>query len=67
MYKKTKNKEIKPYVEDDDGWRELKYSSNFAFSYLNDKKGVYIIWNKTKDKHYVGQSKNLGKRLNQHF
>jgi len=67
LYHKTKNQEIKPYVEDDDGWRDLKHCSNFAFSYLNDKKGVYIIWNKTKDKYYVGQSKNLGKRLNQHF
>ncbi|MCE8163513.1 MAG: GIY-YIG nuclease family protein [Candidatus Moeniiplasma glomeromycotorum] len=67
LYRETKNKEIKSYQETDDGWRDLKYSSNFSFSYLNDKKGVYVIRNKTKDKHYVGQSKNLGKRLNQHF
>ena len=68
LYRQTKNKEINyRYKETDDGWREIKHSSDFSFSYLNDKKGVYIIWNKTKDKHYVGQSKNLGKRLNQHF
>lgn len=67
LYRETKNQEIKPYVEDDDGWRDLKHSSNFSFSYLNDKKGVYIIRNKTKDKYYVGQAKSLGVRLNQHF
>jgi len=67
LYKNVANEEIKPYKEELDGWKDLKYSSNFSFSYLNSKKGVYIIWNRTKDKHYVGQSKNLGKRLNQHF
>jgi hypothetical protein len=68
LYHKAKNKEINYwYKETGDAWKELKHSSNFSFSYLNDKKGVYIIWNKTKDKHYVGQSKNMGKRLNQHF
>jgi hypothetical protein len=68
LYRETKNKEINYwYREADGGWRELKHSSNFSFSYLNDKKGVYVIWNKTKNKHYVGQSKNMGKRLNQHF
>jgi DNA-binding transcriptional MerR regulator len=68
LYKKTKEEEINhSYKEVDDGWRELRHSSNFSFSYLNGEKGIYIIWNKTKDKHYVGQSKNLGKRLNQHF
>nr|WP_281267971.1 GIY-YIG nuclease family protein [endosymbiont GvMRE of Glomus versiforme] len=45
----------------------MRHSSNFSFSYLNDKKGVYIIRNKTKDKYYVGQAKSLGVRLNQHF
>ena len=68
LYHKTKKEELNYwYKETDDGWKELKHSSNFSFSYLNDKKGVYVIWNKTKDKHYVGQSKDLGKRLNQHF
>lgn len=67
LYHETKNQPIPIWIEDDEGWRDLKHSSNFSFSYLNDKKGVYIIRNKTKDRHYVGQSKNLGKRLNQHF
>lgn len=31
------------------------------------QKGVYVIYNKTKDMFYVGQSKNLWKRLNDHF
>jgi len=68
LYHKAKNKEINYwYKETGDGWKDLRHSSNFSFSYLIDKKGVYIIWNKTKDKYYVGQSKNIGKRLNQHF
>lgn len=32
-----------------------------------DIMGVYIIHNKEKDKYYVGQSKNVGKRVRQHF
>lgn len=41
---------------------------NCDVSYFKNKKGVYIIWNKTKDKYYVGQSKDLYKRIfTQHF
>jgi excinuclease UvrABC nuclease subunit len=29
--------------------------------------GVYIIYNATKNKHYVGQAKRLFFRVNQHF
>lgn len=37
-------------------------------SYFKNKKGIYIIWNKTKNKYYVGQSKDLYKRIfTQHF
>jgi len=44
LYRETKNKEINHwYKETDEGWREVKHSSNFSFSYLNDKKGVYVI------------------------
>lgn len=68
MYTKTKNEQINYHYKGTlEGWKDLKHSSNFSFSYLNDKKGIYVIWNTTKDKHYVGQSKNLGKRLNRHF
>ena len=68
LYHKTKNKENNYwYKEVDSEWKDLRHSSNFSFSYLNGKKGVYIIWNKTKDKYYVGQSKDIGVRLNQHF
>jgi hypothetical protein len=68
LYRKIRDEQINyHYKEVDEGWKELKHSSNFSFSYLSDKKGVYVVWNKTKDKHYVGQSKNMGKRLNQHF
>ena len=68
LYHKTKNKENTYwYKKVDSEWKDLRHSSNFSFSYLNDKKGVYIIWNKTKDKYYVGQSKDIGVRLNNHF
>ncbi|CAJ0749137.1 6302_t:CDS:10, partial [Entrophospora sp. SA101] len=46
---------------------DLKLASNFSFRNLNDKKGVYIIRNETKNKCYVGQAKSIGLRLNQHF
>lgn len=39
----------------------------FSFPNVTNKKGIYIIWNKTKDKYYVGQSKNMSRRLSQHF
>ncbi|WNE40621.1 MAG: hypothetical protein mread185_000078 [Mycoplasmataceae bacterium] len=68
LYKKTKEEKTDYWRKEiDDSWADLKHSSNFSFSYLNDKKGIYVIWNITKDKYYVGQSKNMGKRLNQHF
>jgi hypothetical protein len=67
LYREKKKEEIKLYKETIEGWRDLRHCSNFSFSYLNDKKGVYIIWNTNKDKYYVGQSKSVGKRLNQHF
>ena len=36
-------------------------------SVSGDKVGVYIIYNATKNKHYVGQAKRLFFRVNQHF
>lgn len=62
-----KEKEIKLEKTDKDNWIDLRNASNFNYSNLNLKKGVYIIWNKTKNKYYVGQSKNLKNRLLQHF
>lgn len=51
---------------DDEGFLNLKNS--FNYSWVDEIKGVYIIWNKTKNKYYVGQSKNIMKRImNQHF
>lgn len=64
---KVKNTEIKVIKTDDEGWNDLKDASIFSYPNVVDKKGVYIIWNKTKDKHYVGQSKNISRRLLQHF
>jgi len=60
-------KEIDVVKTDDKGWTDLKTASDLSFNFLNSKIGVYVIWNKTKDKYYVGQSKNMGRRLNQHF
>lgn len=40
---------------------------NFFEAPKPDIMGVYIIHNKEKDKYYVGQSKNVGKRVRQHF
>lgn len=63
----VKNREIKVITTDNEGWIDLKDASIFSYPDVTNKKGVYIIWNKTKDKHYVGQSRNMSKRLAQHF
>jgi hypothetical protein len=35
---------------------------------IKNLKGVYVIWNATLNKYYVGQSKTIGKRIfEQHF
>lgn len=41
-------------------WLPMK---NFDGSNLKNVKGVYIFWNKSKNKYYVGQSKNLYNRI----
>lgn len=41
--------------------RNLPYINGFNFA------GIYILHNLTKDKHYVGQSVNVMKRVNMHF
>ncbi|WP_342276950.1 GIY-YIG nuclease family protein [Spiroplasma endosymbiont of Nebria brevicollis] len=64
---KVKNKEIKVINSSHEGWIDLKNVSILSYPNVTNKKGVYIIWNKTKDKHYVGQSKNMSRRLLQHF
>lgn len=46
---------------DDHGFFDLRIDANRTFK--NEFIGVYIIWNKTKNKYYVGQSKNVYKRL----
>lgn len=72
---KLKIKQLEKDIEnitvsrDEDNWISLKEAFNFDLKdELDNKKGVYIIWNKTLDKYYVGQSKNLFKRIfTQHF
>lgn len=66
-YHRVENQEIKLISADKDDWINVKEASIFKFNDLKEEKGVYIIWNKTKNKHYVGQSKDMQKRLNQHF
>lgn len=48
-------------------WEDIADASQLKFYSLKNKKGIYIIKNKTKNKYYVGQSKNIARRLNQHF
>lgn len=66
-FKQVNDKEIKLITVDKDGWIDLRKAANFSYSELVNKKGVYLIWNQTKNKYYVGQSKNMGRRLAQHF
>ena len=44
-----------------DEFFELKKSIKYDFE------GVYILYNQTKDMYYVGQSKTIFKRVNNHF
>ncbi|WP_205844626.1 GIY-YIG nuclease family protein [Malacoplasma penetrans] len=48
-------------VFDEDGFLDLRHEMNFSKKDIF--KGVYIIWNKTKNLYYVGQSKNVNKRI----
>ncbi|MGL5268762.1 MAG: GIY-YIG nuclease family protein [Spiroplasma sp.] len=66
-FKKIEAEEIQFITIDDKGWINLRDATNFSSSHLHNKKGVYIIWNQTKNKYYVGQSKHMARRLLQHF
>lgn len=49
-------------------WMDLRIALSSYHNQYDNTKGVYIIWNTTKNKYYVGQSKNVGKRIfHQHF
>lgn len=49
-----------------DGFLNLR--QEIKFSHKENIIGVYIIWNKTKNKYYVGQSKDVNNRIYQgHF
>lgn len=51
-----------------DGWLNLRQAVNFPETHIQKLKGVYIIWNQTRDKYYVGQSPNLFDCIyNNHF
>ncbi|MDQ7982735.1 MAG: GIY-YIG nuclease family protein [Spiroplasma sp.] len=66
-YQNVENQEIVLIKNDDKGWLDVRQASLFNFKDVYNKKGVYIIWNKDNNKYYIGQSKNLGLRLKQHF
>lgn len=67
-YQIIEKQEINLLKIDQDGWLDLKESFNVSNDALKNKKGVYIIWNKTNNKYYVGQSKNIGQQIfNYHF
>lgn len=54
------------FSKNTDGYLDLR--NEIKFSHRDVIKGVYLIWNKTKDKYYVGQSKDINKRVfSQHF
>ena len=64
----VKKSKIELVETDSEGWSDLRQAVNFPYAKLKNVKGVYIIWNKTKNKHYVGQTKNLQSRIfRQHF
>ena len=48
----------------DDSFQPLKLLSGFEYKKII---GCYVIHNKEKDKYYVGQSKDILRRLKQHF
>lgn len=51
-----------------DEWLDLRKTLTNYHNQYDDVKGIYIIHNTTKNKYYVGQSKNIGKRIfRQHF
>ena len=59
--------EVKPLsnmVSYDDTFTMLKLFSGIEYEKII---GVYVIHNKEKDKYYVGQSKDVMKRIKQHF
>ena len=56
----TKVEEI---IEKGIEWKDLRSSLLVYNGELAKVRGVYVIWNKTKDKYYVGQSVNIGTRI----
>ena len=63
----TKVSEVKPLsniVAQDESFTMLKLFSGLEYEKII---GVYVIHNKEKDKYYVGQSKDVMKRIKQHF
>ena len=59
--------EVKPLsnmVSQDESFTMLKLFSGLEYEKII---GVYVIHNKEKDKYYVGQSKDVMKRIKQHF
>lgn len=54
-------------IPEEDGWVMIKEASAYGFDDLKGLKGIYIIKNLTKNIYYVGQSKDIGRRLTQHF
>lgn len=59
--------EVKPLsniISQDESFTMLKLFSGLEYEKII---GVYVIHNKEKDKYYVGQSKDVMKRIKQHF
>lgn len=54
-------------IGEEEGFIRLSMLNGFDYDGFNTIKGVYIIHNRENDKYYVGQSKDVMKRLKQHF
>lgn len=64
---KKKLSEVRPLlniIPHDESFTMLKFLSGLEYEKII---GVYVIHNKEKDKYYVGQSKDVMKRIRQHF
>lgn len=65
-YKKhiLKIKPLQNFMENDSSFKPLKLFSGLEYEKII---GCYVIHNKEKDKYYIGQSKDVMKRIKQHF
>lgn len=59
-FEKSKNYDLFPENDDTYGWRTGEWPNNGRY-------GVYLIMDKDENVIYIGESKNIGKRLSDYF